>query len=196
VACFCFTSSLTWLGYDYLTQPVEGPPTTGVNRDEKSSQRKPPAQRRRDAASSERKGPKALIKARNRHRMSIASSTRKTRAQKQKKHHNARTGPVGGAAERFAQGPVLPSECAVTGVADPVETGQRHQTVSQGDTTTPGFVPSRSIRLGADWRHAALMRGSSGFAQLLMLASGCRRQMDNAQINCARWCEARASSSA
>lgn len=30
----------------------------------------------------------------------------------------------------------------MTGVADPVETGQRHQTVSQGDTTTPGFIPS------------------------------------------------------
>lgn len=45
MARLCFTGSLTWLGFDYLTQPVWRTPTTGVNRDEKSDQRKHAAQR-------------------------------------------------------------------------------------------------------------------------------------------------------
>ncbi|KAM6478979.1 hypothetical protein HDV62DRAFT_382257 [Trichoderma sp. SZMC 28011] len=53
-------------------------------------------------------------------------------------------------------------QSAVTGVADPVETGQRHQTVSQGDTTTPGFVPSQSTRS----RLAPCPLSHAGFAQL------------------------------
>lgn len=109
---------------------------------EKSDQRKHAAQKQRLAFNSRGKGPDGLVNAR--------ICPREKHNEQQKIVADAGTGHVGGALERldygWPSGAVLAAirACAVTGVADPVETGQRHQTVSQGDTTTPGFIPSQS----------------------------------------------------
>lgn len=71
--------------------------------------------------------------------------------------------------------------CAVTGVADPVETGQRHQTVSQGDTTTPGFIPSQS-RLWSRPAPCPLAHAQTPWICSALIPprglSGCRKQIE------------------